>query len=133
MDEDRRATGPEVGAAGAAGGSGTRPETGGEVNRSPEEIRADIEQTREDVGDTVEALAAKTDVKGQAQQRVADVKGNLDRKRQELTAKARSTTPESAQQGGQQVVANVRENPAPFALGGAVLAGFLLGRLTGRR
>jgi ElaB/YqjD/DUF883 family membrane-anchored ribosome-binding protein len=121
MGEEPRATGPQVGA------------TSADENRSPEEIRADIDQTREEMGDTVDALAAKTDVKGQAQQRIADLKGNLDRRRQELTAKARSTTPESAQQSGQQVVAKVRENPAPVALGGAVLAGFLLGRLTGRR
>jgi ElaB/YqjD/DUF883 family membrane-anchored ribosome-binding protein len=119
MDQDPRTTGSTVGAE--------------EETRSPEEIRADIEQTREEVGDTVEALAAKTDVKAQAQQRVADVKATLQRKRGELTTKAKSTTPQSAQQSGQQLVTKVRENPAPVAIGGAVLTGFLLGRLTGRR
>jgi hypothetical protein len=49
-----------------------------------------------------------------------------------LKTKAQTSTPDSAQQGGQQVVAKVRENPAPFAIGGAILLGFLLGRLTGR-
>ena len=39
-------------------------------NKSPEQIRADIEQTREQLGDTVEALAEKTDVKAQAKQYV---------------------------------------------------------------
>jgi len=99
--------------------------------RSPEEIRADIEQTREEVGDTVEQLAAKTDVKAQAQDRVAEIKGNVRQKADELKAKASSTTPQSAQQGGQQVVSTVRSNPAPFALAGAVLVGYLIGR--GRR
>jgi len=33
-----------------------------QATRSPEEIRADIDATREEVGDTVEALAGKTDV-----------------------------------------------------------------------
>jgi Protein of unknown function (DUF3618) len=97
-----------------------------------EELRADIEQTREDLGDTVEALAAKTDVKAQAKQRVEELKGNGRARGEQLKTRAQSTTPESAQQGAGQVVERVRENPAPFALGGAVLLGFLLGRLAGR-
>jgi len=100
--------------------------------RSPEEIRADIEQTREEVGDTVEQLAAKTDVKAQAQERVAGIKGNVRQKADELKAKAGSATPSSAQQGGQQVVTTVRSNPAPFAFAGAVLLGYVIGR-GGRR
>jgi ElaB/YqjD/DUF883 family membrane-anchored ribosome-binding protein len=101
--------------------------------KSPEEIRDDIDRTRADLGDTVEALAAKTDVKGQAKQRVSEVKDKVQHKREELTGKARGATPQSARDSGQQVVAKVRENPAPAALGGAVLVGFILGRLTGRR
>jgi len=91
------------------------------VDRSPEEIEAEIERTRAEVGDTVAALAAKTDVKAQAKQRVENIKTNL-----------RARTPDSAQDGAGQVSARVRENPAPFAIGGAVLLGFLLGRLTSR-
>ena len=44
--------------------------------RSPEQIRADIDATREELGDTVEALAEKTDVKAQAKAKVEDVKEN---------------------------------------------------------
>jgi hypothetical protein len=102
---------------------GTQQET-----RTPDEIRADIEQTREEVGDTVEQLAAKTDVKTQAQERVAEIKGNVRQKAEELKSKASSSTPQGAQQGGQQVVTTVRSNPAPFALAGAVLVGYLIGR-----
>ena len=47
------------------------PESG---ERTPEQIRADIEQTRQELGDTVEALAAKTDVKAQAAARVDSAK-----------------------------------------------------------
>ena len=103
-----------------------------EETRSPDEIRADIEQTREEVGDTVEALAAKTDVKAQAHARIDEVKGNVKAKADDVKAKAQSSTPESAQQGGQQVVNTVRENPAPFVLGAAVLVAFLIGRRTAR-
>jgi ElaB/YqjD/DUF883 family membrane-anchored ribosome-binding protein len=126
MDEGARAAGSPVDP--AAGDQG--PEQG---TRSPEEIRADIEQTRSEVGDTVEALAAKTDVKAQAKAKVEDIKGNVRERADVLKTKAQSTTPDSAQQGGQQVVAKVREKPAPFAIGGAILLGFVLGRLTGKR
>ena len=125
MDQDERAEGAAVSA--AAAGPDEAQET-----RSPDEIRADIEQTREEVGDTVEALAAKTDVKAQAHARVDEVKGNVRAKAEEVKAKAQSSTPESAQQGGEQLVAKVRENPIPVAFGAAVLVAFLIGRRMGR-
>jgi ElaB/YqjD/DUF883 family membrane-anchored ribosome-binding protein len=122
MDEGARAAGSPVDPAGADQ----------QESRSPEQIRADIEETRSEVGDTVEALAAKTDVKTQAKERIEELKGNVRQRGEQLKTRAQSTTPESAQQGAGQAVARVRENPAPFAIGGAVLLGFLLGRLTGR-
>jgi hypothetical protein len=42
--------------------------------RGLDDIREDIERTREELGETVEALAARTDVKAQAQAKVADTK-----------------------------------------------------------
>ena len=80
--------------------------------RSPEEIRRDIEETRGDLGDTVEALAAKADVKAQAKDKVDDLK-----------QKVSDVTPEAVQGKAQQ-------NPLPFAVGGALLVGFVLGRVT---
>jgi Protein of unknown function (DUF3618) len=118
MDQDERAEGPAM--------SDT------ESTRTPEEIRADITETREEVGDTVEALAAKTDLKTQARERVDEVKGNVRSKADQVKAKAQSATPDSAQQGGRQVAAKVRENPAPVVLAGAVLLAFLIGRRTAR-
>ena len=47
----------------------------------------------------------------------------------EVKAKAKASTPES----GQEVVAKVREKPAPFVLGAAVLVAFLIGRRTAHR
>lgn len=44
------------------------------AEKSPEEIRVEIEQTREQLGETVAAVAEKTDVKHQAQAKVEDVK-----------------------------------------------------------
>jgi hypothetical protein len=84
-----------------------------ESNRTPEEIRADIERTRGQVGDTVEALAAKTDVKARVQDRVEELKEKV---------------PSGPQEGGNVVVAKVRANPLPV-IGVAVVAlAFLIGR-----
>ena len=49
--------------------------------RTPDQIRVDIEETRQDLGDTVEQLAAKTDVKAHAQAKVEDVKQEAQAKR----------------------------------------------------
>jgi hypothetical protein len=124
MDQDERTEGAAVS---ASAGSDDAQET-----RTSDEIRSDIDETREDVGDTVEALAAKTDVKAQARDRIDEIKGNVRAKADQAKAKAQSTTPESARQGGEQLVAKVRENPGPVAFGAAVLVAFLIGRRTGR-
>lgn len=111
--------------------------------RSAEEIRADIEQTRGQLGETVEALAEKTDVKAQARNRVASAKetiaGNLGTARETVTGKAdefatraQEATPDSAGAGVQQVTATVQRKPLPFAIGGAFIAGMLVGWLLGR-
>jgi hypothetical protein len=106
-------------------------ETGGE-QRSPEEIRTEIAATREEVGETVEALAEKTDVKAQAKQRVDDVKGNLRAKAGQLQSSAQGVTPQSAQDGGRKALEKAKANPAPLAVGGALLIGILIGRRASR-
>ena len=93
--------------------------------RTPDEIRADIEQTRAEVGDTVEALAAKTDVKARAQERVEEVKENV-------REKARDATPDPVQRGGQQFVDTARANPAPFVAAGLVVLAVILWRRSSR-
>ena len=121
MDEGARATGPPL-----------EPGDGPGRDRPPEEIRQDIAQTRAEVGDTVAALAGKSDVKAQARERIEGVKETAQQKKDEFVSKAKSSSPDGARQGAEQLVAKARENPAPVAIGGAVLLGFLLGRITGR-
>ena len=121
MDEGARAAGPPV-----------DPNADPARDRPPEEIRQDIAQTRAEVGDTVAALAEKSDVKTQARQRIEDIKANARQRGERLKSRAQNSGPEGARQGAEQLVAKARENPAPVALGAAVLLGFLLGRLTGR-
>jgi hypothetical protein len=66
--------------------------------RTPEQIRADIDKTRKELGDTVESLAEKTDVKAQAKAKVEEVKEQA------------------------------RRDPKPFAIAGGVVVLFLLWR-----
>jgi uncharacterized membrane protein YccC len=82
--------------------------------RSPEEIRADIERTREQLGDTAAAAAQKADVKAQAKAKADETKQRLAEKKDQAANRA-------------------KENPLPVAAGAGFVAGFLLGRLSGRR
>ena len=74
-----------------------------EEQRSPEQIQEEIEQAREELGETAEALAQKTDIKRQARTRLEALKQKA------------------------------RENPAPVAVGGAVLALLVIRRVRRRR
>jgi ABC-type Na+ efflux pump permease subunit len=112
MDQDERAEGAAMSTAAKSDDT--------QEPRSQEEIRADIEQSRE------------TDVKAQARDRIEELKGTVRAKADQAKAKAQSSTPESAQQGGQQLATKARENRTPLVIGGAVLLAFLLGRRTGR-
>ncbi|MFJ2258183.1 DUF3618 domain-containing protein [Streptomyces sp. NPDC087844] len=53
------------------GGASDKPAAGAE---GPDELRRQIEETRSQLGDTVEELAAKADVKGRAKARGAELK-----------------------------------------------------------
>ncbi|MFI1441692.1 DUF3618 domain-containing protein [Streptomyces fructofermentans] len=59
---------------------------------SPDQLREQVEQTRRDLGQTVEALAAKTDVKARAQHRAGELKEQVAVKAGELKAQAAKTT-----------------------------------------
>jgi len=100
--------------------------------RSVEQIERDIEVTRADMGDTVEALADKTDVKAQAQEKLTAAKTKVTETKEDLLGKAQAASPESARTAAAQVQQKTRENPLPVAVGAAVLVGFVLGRLSKR-
>ena len=100
--------------------------------REPEEIRRDIEATRHDLGDTVEALAAKADVKAQAKQKVDDVKASVAGRKDDLMGKAKEASPDGATAAAGQMTQKARENPLPLAIVGGFAAGFLAGRLMSR-
>ena len=104
----------------------------GQTPEDPAQLRADIERTREDLGDTVAAIAEKTDVKARAKEKVAEVRQNVTQKRTEMAGRAREASPDGANSAADQVRQKAQENPVPFAAIGAFVGGFLLGRITGR-
>ena len=63
------------------------------------QLQREIEETREELGDTAAALAAKTDVKARAQDRADELRGRARAKADEI-----------------------RKNPAPAIAAGAVVA-----------
>jgi ElaB/YqjD/DUF883 family membrane-anchored ribosome-binding protein len=107
--------------------------------REPDQIREQIEATRQELGDTIEALAEKTDVKAQAHHKIEETKASINEKKHELLekkdellGKAKEASPETAVNAAGQASQKVRQNPLPLALIGAFAFGFILGRLTAR-
>ena len=89
------------------------------MGEDPRTIREDIEDTRERMGDTVDALGYKTDVKARAGDRVGALK-----------EKVTGATPsgDDVKGGAKQAVGIAQENPLGLAIG-AVAVGFLAGML----
>jgi ElaB/YqjD/DUF883 family membrane-anchored ribosome-binding protein len=108
-------------------------------SRDPAEIRAEIKETRGELGDTVAAVAEKTDVKEQAHRKADELKSQAADKAEEAKAKAKEVgekakeaAPESATEGVQQAQQIAQENPVPLAIGAAFVAGIVIGRLISR-
>ena len=93
------------------------------MGKDPSEIREEIEQTRTEMGDTVEALGHKADVKGRAKDNIAD-------KRDRLKERISGTTPDAGEvkQGAKRAVGVAQENPIGLAIG-SVAIGFVAGML----
>ena len=96
--------------AGSAAVSGTR---------DPEDIQREIEQAREELGDTVEALAGKADVRAQAKHKLDEAKASTAQKKEQLLGKAKETSPDGALGAASQVSKKARENPMSVAAAGA--------------
>jgi ElaB/YqjD/DUF883 family membrane-anchored ribosome-binding protein len=123
----------------SAADKGSTQATDEKGSRDPAEIRAEIKETRGELGDTVAAVAEKTDVKQQAQAKADELKGQAADKAEEAKAKvkeagekAKEAAPESATEGVQQAQRLAQENPMPVAIGAAFIVGVLVGRLFSR-
>ena len=92
------------------------------MGQDPGAVRQDIEQTRERMGDTIEALGHKTDVPGRAKE-AASSRGRGQ-------VKVGGAAPDSGdvKQGTRQAVGIAQENPIGLAIGAAAI-GFVAGLL----
>ena len=109
-------------------------------NRDREQIKEEIEQTRDELGDTVAAVTEKADVKKQAKAKVSGAKQtaaaktdaarqNATAKKEQFVAKAKEVTPESAEASADQARQFAQQNPVPLGLGAAFALGLLVGWL----
>lgn len=64
----------------------TSPEPPPVKGASPDELEADIERTRAELGATVDALAEKLDVKAQARNKVRDIKSGAEQRSRSVRA-----------------------------------------------
>jgi hypothetical protein len=74
--------------------------------KGPDELRRQIERTRSELGDTVEELAGKMDVKGRARARAADLRdkaGAMTVQLRSSAAQAGHTVHDKATQAGHKV------------------------------
>ena len=100
------------------------------MGEDPDTIRDEIADTRERMGDTIDALGYKADVKSRAKDNVV---GKVDSVKESLGLagrKAGDVTPDAEQVKGQvrKAAGVAQENPLGLALG-AVAVGFLAGML----
>jgi ElaB/YqjD/DUF883 family membrane-anchored ribosome-binding protein len=118
---------------GAVSSSVTESRGADQTPDDPQQLREEIDRTRQDLGDTVAALAEKTDVKARAREKVAEVRQNVNHRRTEIVGRAREASPDSANSAAVQVREKAQQNPVHAAAIGAFVGGFLLGRITSRR
>jgi hypothetical protein len=100
------------------------------MGQDASQIREEIEHTRAEMGDTVDALAHKTDVKSRVKESFADKRERLRSQMASTTSQLGEAAPEGQQlkEGAKQAVGMAEQNPLGLALGG-VAAGFLVGMM----
>ena len=118
IQEGRDATEATPGAVGVEAAPGME-----ELPDDQQELREQIEETRSDLGDTVDALSAKADVKAQVKDQVDERKAQLRDQQARAQAKLNDLSGQA------------KDNPTPFAAaaGGLVALLVLIGFWRRRR
>ena len=100
------------------------------MGKDPSEIREEIEQTRSEMGETVEALAYKADVKTRAKDNIADKRDRVMEKVTGTGSRVGQATPDTdeVKQRAKRAAGIAQENPLGLALG-SVAVGFIAGML----
>jgi gas vesicle protein len=83
------------------------PESKQAETREPEQIREEIEDTREELGDTVAALAEKSDIRAQARRKLEEASGTAKRKLSDLPETIQRNAGPAAAAGGAVVLVMV--------------------------
>lgn len=98
------------------------------MGEDPSSIRQEIEDTRGQMGDTVEALAYKADVPGRVKESISSKRDRLVGVMSGTGSKISDATPSGGdlKQGAGQAVGIAQENPLGLAIGGLAV-GFLVG------
>ena len=100
------------------------------MGQDPDAIRQEIEQTRSQMGETVEAIGYKTDVKARTKDSVTEKTDAEKGKVNSVLGRANDATPSTGdvKQGAKQAVSTAQSNPLGLAIG-AVAVGFVAGML----
>ena len=100
------------------------------MGQDPSEIREEIEQTRSEMGETVDALGYKADVKTRTKENIADKRDRLKERITGTGSRVSDATPDGEQvkQGAKRAAGVAQENPIGLALG-SVAVGFVAGML----
>jgi gas vesicle protein len=100
------------------------------MGQDPAAIKEQIEQTREHMGVTVDAIGYKADVPARTKESITDKVGTIKSKITGASSQVADATPSAGdvKQGAQQAAGVVQENPLGLAVGAAAV-GFLAGML----
>ena len=98
------------------------------MGEDPSRIREEIEQTRSEMGETVEAIGYKADVPSRARDKVEDAKSKVSETKDNLVSKVTGATPDAGEvkHGARRAAGVAQQNPLGLAIGAAA-AGFILG------
>jgi ElaB/YqjD/DUF883 family membrane-anchored ribosome-binding protein len=107
--------------------------------KDQEQLQHEIEDTRAELGDTVDALAQKADVKARVSEKIEQRKTALHARQEDVKARlggarehVSEATPEEAKRAASQVARTAKERPFP-AIAVALSLGLLIGWAIGRR
>ena len=129
MDEGNRTGTP-------GGGEPTRVTPGVPLSVAPhtETVRRELNETP-GTGEASNGGDQAQDAEGQAQEKAGEVKEQAQQKADEVKRQAqnkvnqvRQAAPKQIGQAASTIQEQARQNPLPFAVGGALLAGFIIGR-----
>ena len=100
------------------------------MGQDPDAIRREIEQTRERMGETVEALGYKADVPSRTKEKVTGTVAGVKDRIVGTAGSVNEATPSTGdvKQGAKQAAGVAQENPLGLAIG-SIAIGFLAGML----